>query len=881
MAKTRWWRLLSLLVLVSCMWTCGPASAQQWRAPGAGCQPERLKGSSVAATLRVRQHKQSHPWIVSDMTVRVPRLWPLAKQLTFSVQSPQYRKAMRCLLLGDETPESRNEWQPRAPVVTATDSSVEVHYVAYSWITTDTPFLVGPWEIVPTGRTWMVYLFPPTLQTVRWKRIEADLDGLGFSDLVERAASSTENKLVWKNTLPQEVQLKVDPPRHRQLTATLTQSFWATAGVASWWACASILIAVAALRARRTGTAAAHGTPPPPPVGDVVRQPAADVPDLDPDPDLVTGHVTSLTRTLLEWAVLSGAVALALLLLIPPQGVTPRSNAVICIPAGLALVLIARPWVLGAPPTARRAGPDEPTRSGGVRGIRRRQARAVTVATCAVAGIGLLVIVAHGVFGLPENLKSETTTVPGRIGLVLLSLATVWLWLAAMLAWAWRFAQEGGLLREHWTRQWNTVPEQCVAVVGGLLAAVAGILLAIAWRANAKQWGRVNWLAEQHDPAAYNAYQSKLLENFFFSDLKWIFAYSWVLTGIALLALLRYRDSSARTQGHPRFERFSAGPAKLDLLLTVSLFAFFVGVRAAKLVGASALYCVWLVLNIAAVYAVLGVGRRWSVVNRMGESFYAKRLGTEPHRDDLRKKASHYLEVNQQMRLLDRGHAGGATHEGLEKELEDLRGWLVAACGGADPPEQISVLDIALAWGPDGRWWSNAVRAARLAFWFGLPATGLLLYYQAQEPFKQAQLRFTPIGIPELVADSILYQMAWAAAGFTLGALWRLLPGRRSQARAWLLTAAYGVPVVLAAAFIHFIDTDPVRLLLYTALLLCVLTLTSIWMDLATFRKNREHLPSRFALLMFVFQLRGLSVQIAWVLVQTGAIVGIWLNLKR
>ncbi|MER5529684.1 DUF6185 family protein [Streptomyces sp. NPDC002677] len=873
MAMTRWWRLLSLVVLVSCVWMCDPASAQQRRDPGTGCQSERLKDSTVEATLRLQQHKQPHPRVVSDMTVRVPRRWPLANQLTFSVRSTQYRMAIRCLLLGDETPGPRHEWHPRDPVVTATDSMVEVHYVAYNWITTDEPFLVGPWEIVPTGRTWMVYLWPPTLQTIRWKRIEADLGGLGFSDLVERASSSTEHALVWTNRFPQEVQVKVDPPWQRRLAATLTQSLWGTAGVASWWVCASVLIAVAALRARRTGTAAAHGTPPPPPVGDVARQQAADIPDTD------TGHSTSFTRTLLEWAVLSGAIALALL--VPQQGATPRSYAVLCIFAGLALVLVARPWVLGAPPTAPGAGPDKPARSGGVLGIQRRQARAVTTATCAVAGIGLLVIAAHGVLGLPESLEPKTTTVPGRTGLVLVGLATVWLWLAAMLAWAWRFAHEGGLLRERWTRQWDRAPAQCVAVVGCLLAAVAGILLAFAWQASGKQWERVNWLAEQDDPAAYNAHQSKLLENFFFSDLKWIFAYSWVLTGIALLALLRYRTRPARTQGRRRIERFSPGPSTLDLLLTVSLFALFVGLRAAKFAGASALYGVWLVLNIAAVYVVLGVGRRWSVLSRMGESFYAKRLGTEPHRHELLEKARHYLNVNHQMRLLNQGHAGGLTYEGLEKELEDLRNWLVTACGGADPPEQISVLDIALAWGPDGRWWSNAVRAARLAFRFGLPATGLLLYYQAQDPYGRAQILFTPVGIPEFITDLILYQMAWAAAGFTLGALWRLLPGRRSQARAWFLTAAFAVPVVLAAAFIHVIDADPGQLILYATLLLCVLTFTSIWMDLATFRNGWQYLPSRVALLLFVYQLRGLSVQIAWVLVQTGAIVGIWVSLTR
>ncbi|MEU1008802.1 DUF6185 family protein [Streptomyces sp. NPDC005890] len=834
-----------------------------------------LKGSTVEATLRLKQHRRTVPMLTSDMTVQVPRQWPLAKELTFGEKSKQYQLAMRCLLLGDETPGSRSEWRPHDPEVTATDSGVTVHYAAYNWITAEKPVLVGPWEIIPAGRTWMIELWPPTLRTIPWERIEVDLGGLDFNDLAEHASYSSENHLVWRNKLPEDVQLEVDPPWQRWLPVRLGQSDLVKAGIASWWVCASVLMAVAAMRAKRAEAAAAREAARPD--GEVTPRPPAEGSDTD------TGHGSRLTRTLLEWAGLSAGVALALLLF-PQERFRPLTGALLYIPAGLGLIIAARPWSAGASPTATGAVPDEPARPAD---IQRRQAVAVVATACAVAGIGLLVIPAHDLFGLPWSLEMKTMTRWGRIGLAVQGLVTVWLWLAAMAAWAWRFAREGGLLREptaqrnSWTGRWDEAPAQCVTIVGCLLANVAMALLACAWWFNKRRWTRINWLVEQRDPSAYNASLNNLLEKFSYTDLRWAFAYSWVLTGVALLALLRFRNRPPRAHDRPRYERFPLGPSGPDILLTVSLFAFFVGVRAAKFAGASGLAVVWLALNIVALYFALALGRRWSVFNQMGERFCTVRLGTEQHRSELLEKAHQYRNANHQMHLLDRGHAEGVTCDQLEERLRQLHQWLVTACEGVDPPEHVSVLDIALAWGPEGRWWSNGTHAARFSFWFGTPATALLLYYQAQDPYGGQQVLDSPTGLPEFAANLILYQMAWTVAGFTLGALWRLLPGRRSQARAWILAAAYGLPTVLAAALVKVMDTDPRQLLLYAALLLVVLTLTSIWMDMATFREERQYWPSRFALLLSVYQMRGLSGQITWVVAQVGAVVTIFANLTK
>ncbi|MFJ4522170.1 DUF6185 family protein [Streptomyces sp. NPDC088810] len=845
MAMARWWRLLSLLVLVACVWEGGTAHASQ-RDASTDCVSDGLKGSTVRATLRLEQRRRSVPWLISDMTVQVPRQWPLARELTFGEKSKQYQLAMRCLLLGEEAPGSRSEWRPHHPEVTATDSGVTVHYVAYNWITAQNPVLVGPWEIIPTVRTWMIYLWPPTLRTIRWERIEVDLGGLDFNDLAEHASYSTANHVVWQKKLPEEVQVEVDPPWQRWLPAMLSQSGLAKAGLAAWWMCASILMAVAAMRAKRA--------------------------------DTETWRDSSLTRTLLEWAGLSAGVALALLLYVPRENFSPRSGALLYIPTGLGLILAARPWSPGASPTASDDAPDEPALRAD---IRRRQALAVVATACAVAGIGLLVIPAHDVFGLPGNLDPSTTTPLGRIGLALVGTATVWLWLAAMVAWAWRFAREGGLLRKRWAGAWERVPAQCVFVVGCLLANVTMALFACAWWVNKRRWARINWLVEQNLPTDYNKSLSILFKGFAYTDLRLTFAYSWVLTGLALLALLRFRNRSPQTQGRRRFEQFPLAPNKADILLITSLFAFFVGVRAAKFAGASGLYGAWLVMNVVALYGILHIGRRRSVLSRMGERFRTVRLGTEQHRHELLKKARQYIDANNQMHLLNRGHADGVTSEQVEEKLHNLHQWLVSACEGVHPPEHISVLDIALAWGPEGRWWSNAVRAGRLAFWFGTPATALLLYYQAQDPYGRRTILDSPTGLPEFAANLILYQMAWTVAGFTLGALWRLLPGRRSQARAGILAAAYGLPTVLAAAVVKVMDTDPRPLLLYAALLLVVLALTSIWMDMATFQEAQQYWPSRFALMLSVYQMRGLSGQITWVLAEVAAVVTIYNNLKH
>jgi hypothetical protein len=47
------------------------------------------------------------------------------------------------------------------------------------------------------------------------------------------------------------------------------------------------------------------------------------------------------------------------------------------------------------------------------------------------------------------------------------------------------------------------------------------------------------------------------------------------------------------------------------------------------------------------------------------------------------------------------------------------------------------------------------------------------------------------------------------------------------------------------------------------------------------FQQERQFWPSRFALLLSIYQLRGVSAQITWLLAQVAVAVGIWHQLAH
>ncbi|MEV7688878.1 DUF6185 family protein [Streptomyces bungoensis] len=861
MAQVRWWRLLTCLVMAVMWWGCPAAVAQQ--GPEDTCRTGRLGKSVADARIRFDQHGRDYVEVHSYMTVRVPvKEWPLARHLTFKNNSSAYLTAMRCLLRGKGDDKLDEEWRPYDPLVTSHKDWVTVQYDAFAWINQYKPFRLGPWRIHHTGgRRWQVDLQPPTLRNNFWHTVKAELGGLEFADLSERATSAGANTLEWDGQPPQHVRIEVDLPWQRFFLLGYAQSFWSSLSVASWWVCASFVIAVAALRAQRPSPDAVPG--PGAPAG---------------TPGGMLGE--NLAQTVLQWALLSVAVALALNLNTSWLPVATRWRTLACIAAGAALVLAARPWSGDSPVTGPEA---EPGGAIGPRGAQRRQTRAVVATTGAVAAAGTLVVLAPGLFGLPPGLATKTMpSAPAATGLALMGLSALWLWLAAMAAWAWRFAREGGLVSETWTARWDSRPGRCTAAVTALLVVVAAALLGCFCWTQDRQWKRVTWLADRDVAVTHGSVVSNTLANAYFTDLLWLFARSWVLTCVALVSLLHFRVRAQRAQLAHLRKPPPVGPERPDLLLTVTIFSFIVGLRGTKIAGViGAQYAIWFLLSVFSLYLVLAVGRRWAVLGQLGDRFCAQRLGTRRRRQELLKKSHQYRNLNRQLYLLDQGRANDVPREELEARLHKLRQWLVAGCATRNPPQQISVLDVTLAWGPEDHWWSNALCAARLAFWFGIPATVALLCLDLKGSWDRTRLFFEPTGFPDVVAESVLYQMAWVGAGFVLGALWRLLPGRRSLARAGSLTIAYAIPVLMAFLLDLVTDADAGYILLYVLVLLTILTLTSMWMDMTTFREERQFLPSRFTLLLSIYQLRGFSGQMAWILAQVATAVTIWHQLAN
>ncbi|WP_258564901.1 DUF6185 family protein [Streptomyces sp. WELS2] len=809
-------------------WGCSPSEALE--KDSNTCQESGLESSRVDAVIHFDQHEREAVKIYSDMTVYIPRTeWSLAEQL-LEKDSAEYRHAMRCLLRGKDTSLRPKEWRFHDPEVKDQTDNIRVRYESYAWIEDYDPIKLGPWVIKwKKGSTWTVGFNPPTtLQKSRW-RVEADLGGLKF-DGTPKSASPEKDEWVWEGVPPSRITFDLSLPWQRKWRLTYDRSFWSKIGVGAWWVCASVVVALAALRGRPRR---------PSPGGD--------------------GRKDSVVQAVLQWAALSGSVAV-MLLVIGSRHFSSQWMALLCISAGLTLTLVARPWLGGTP----------------------LQARAVRGAVISVAAVGLLVVVAPQLFYLPPHLVSKAgPSVVGKVGYVLMGLAAVWLWLAALTAWAWRFAREGHMVPASWADRWNRAPILCVTVASLVLAAVSGGLIGSFCWAEENQWNRQSWPAGPDTGQGHGKYVSWYLANFSLSHLTLIFSYSWVLTGIALLALLRYRTRT-RQQADESREKSALGPEGPDVLLTAAVFAFTAGLQGAAVAGNAAQYPIWLLLNIASLFGILSAGRRWSVLSRLGDSFCLHRMRNEDWRHQLMDRAHEYRFLEHESRVLDKGGSASMTLDQVEARQRELRQWLLAGCDSdKPPPAQMSVMDVALAWGPEGHWWDNAVHAARVAFWIGIPGTAGLLWLQLQPHIAQMKLRHEPTAIPEIVVKVIGFQAAWAVAGFVLGALWRLLPGRPSPVRALSLVLAYAAAACPAVLLNLFIGGAFRYLLLYSLFMAVVLTATSIVVDASTFSEDRQYTHSRFTLIVSIYRLQGLAGYLAWFLAQLAAAATLWQYLRH
>lgn len=727
---------------------------------------------------------------------------------------------------------------------------ITVQYQALAWIEHEGDVRIGPWGIEVSGKVWRVALKPPnTLMTAEWQNVAVKLGGLDAAMISPEPSSHRNGNVVWEKPQNLELGVEVDPPWQRYFTWTNTWERLSQVGVLSWWLSASVVLAVAAVRALPQKSSEA-----PEPGGASlsprrlfrrIRRPINEGPK----------------QAVLYWAVLSAAVVLTLILLMKRIESTSW-RALLGLVAGLALVLVARPWCRPELPSKAETKIKD--------GVRCRQGRAVKVAATVVAGLGGLAVASlHLLFGegVPTIADVQRSD---RLWLLLLGLATVWLGLAAMTAWAWRFAREGGLIRQSWIKVWGEAPVLWVLVASVLQATVASVILSCFWWAQRRDWKRIAWPGES--AGVRDQEFTRFLGELPTDGLRWVYAYSWVLAGIALVALLRIRVVQERAKGEDQ-QWETLRPEKADFLLTAAIFAFMVGLRQVEFAGSNSLWALWALLITSSLWVLVKVGQRWSVLHKADSQFHRQVFGGR--RRELLDKAHEYRNWHHELYLIEHGREAG-DRDDLEEKLRRQGEWLKQQSSNT-PDERYSVVDIALAWGPESSWWANAHHAAKLAFFFGIPASVALVWVSSVPDYRNWLLVLHEHnGLLEIAAKLLAWQIAWAGAGLVLGALWRVLPGRHSPVRALSLTLSYALPVGVAALLSRITDTEPGFALLHVLLMLTVLTLTSLWMDMATFRGERQFKPTNFSLLLSVYQMRGTSAQIAYVLAQLVAAVAIW-----
>lgn len=408
-----------------------------------------------------------------------------------------------------------------------------------------------------------------------------------------------------------------------------------------------------------------------------------------------------------------------------------------------------------------------------------------------------------------------------------------------------------------------------------LSVALAAVLVGSRLWLSERGWDRVSWLSDpttDEYATRHGEHLTSGLHELAADGATWLLGYDTVLTALAIVALLRARGTAPQSQ--------HAAPAAPDILLMMLLYTVIVTPLIGSYLNNSALVWLQIGLDIAALGLLLIVGgRRSTLAQRLDVSGQPLRqLFAEADRVDFLHRSRQYRELHATLRRLDHGQSDETmTRAAVERRLRGLHRWRTPGHtnGPASDrlPSDVTVVDVVLAWGPRATWWENGHRAATYAALLAAPASALMTWRTWIDNGSWEQ---TSWAAADTALTLLLWELGWVGAGFLLGALWRLLPGRRGPARALGFGLAYALPIGLDALARLATDESHGEAALDVSLTLLILTVTALAMDLETFRSERRYWPSRLSLLLSVYQMRYLALQAAYLIAQIVAAITIW-----
>ncbi|MEU0589045.1 DUF6185 family protein [Streptomyces sp. NPDC006132] len=823
------------------------------------CESAGLTGAEVTTSVRLEHDDHTYTKVVTELTVDVPGTWPLAHDLLLSEDSSRYVRAMSCLSRGtpeepahESDSERWSEWRSGHPSVTSTGGRIKVDYEAYGWVDLSSATEVGVWRVQPAadGEWSLALMAPPALRSAWWDEITVDPGRPGaLRAEPEPRAGDGATALVWRPGRVGQATDRADAEMPGELRVTVTtrppwQRSWAARGDQPtamgldllgsllWVGLTSALLLTALRRYRDR-------------------------------PGLPTDAQRRSAGNLRRWAL----AALPLCLLAQSESLIDRLlqdrvpllfDLQLAVKYGLALACVGLLLRFARPPAR----------------IRRA---VVAVALVPVATTALMWTVVEP----PTSyLVSEKEYGPLETGLVLQtagSVSVVALLLLAFTAAAWRMADDGLML----PRSRRHPGQDRRLLLGTVLPAVlvAAALMAVGFAvAEERNWQRIAWLADPVHPEYGADHRADFLWQAMWSVTyvdSWLIGHhAWLLTSLAVVAVLRTWHDTAS---------LSPLDDPADRLLLLAFFPLATGLDVQNHLGSALLESLWIPLYMLALYGVTTLLAHRSVLARPFETS-GRPLATvvgPTARGKLLAKARSYREIHAELRRLDQGLFGDVPPERAapERKLEDLHDWVVLSVPGTAPerlPADVSVVDAALALGPRDDWWGNGVRGARLALVPGLPAAVVNTWADWIRGEAWQNTLSDLIGLPGLTATLVSWTASFAAAGFVLGALWRVLPGRRGASKAIPVACAFAAPAALDGLVGWFTREGATNLALQISTMLFVLTVTAIALDLDTFRGERRYWQSRLGLLLSVYQMRYYSLQVAYLIGQIIAIITIW-----